>query len=325
MSYPHLSAPHAARTGAQRTSAAKSATPKSTPNVNSAMHDCVDGKAVAKPATAWTVRRVRSSSMAAASARKAVPACLYDDSAPRTAPAAAPLVPPAPVESLPLRKYEVLWRGANGDILDLSQRAPATAVFEAAFSALARGALIATPNGPVAVEDLLPGDLVDTVDGAPMAVDWIGSMQVTPDAVDGPCALYRVAADSFGFGRPGLDLMLGPNARILHRAPALRSYLGTDQALVPIAALADGISVINVTPMASVRTYHIALAQHRLIKVNGFPVETYHPGASASAQLPPPLRAQFMALFPHIHELGDFGAMALARLSVGDLEKLDAA
>lgn len=249
----------------------------------------------AKAQTAWTVRRAR----------------------------------PAPRPAIATRAYQMMWSAQNGDIMDRRVSAPALPVFEDAFSAFARGALIPTEHGPVAIEDLLPGDRVETVGGDLLPIKWIGCMQLdaqgTRSAGAAPECLYRLMADSFGYGRPAPDLLLGNGARYLHRAHALKSYLGTSEALAPVSSLVDGQSVIEVTPMSSVRTYHICLPQHRLIRVNGVDLETYHPGTAASGQLIGNMRTTFMELFPHLNELGDFGAMVHPRLSAGDLMTLDAA
>jgi hypothetical protein len=236
---------------------------------------------------------------------------------------------PAPHVEIATRSFDMMWAAANGDIMDRRVSAPALPVFEDAFSAFARGALIPTDHGPVAIEDLLPGDFVETVSGDFLPIQWIGSMQLDAQGTRtqgaAPECLYRLMADSFGYGRPAPDLVLGSGARYLHRSNALKSYLGTSEALAPVSSLVDGHSVIEVTPMSSVKTYHICLPQHRLIRVNGVDLETYHPGTSASGQLIGSMRARFMDLFPHLNELGDFGAMVHPRLSAGDLMSLNAA
>jgi hypothetical protein len=230
---------------------------------------------------------------------------------------------------MPTRKYDVLWQARNGDIMDHRAAAPALPVFENAFNAFARGSLIPTPQGLVAIEDLLPGDLIETSDGEALPIRWIGSMQLDPQGIRAPNAaaekLYRLTSEDYGYACPSPDLMLGSGARYLHRADALKSYLGTSFALAPVSTLADDHSVVEVTPVSSVRSYHICLQHHKLIRIHGLEFETFHPGTTASGQLIGDLRGQFMDLFPHLTELGDFGAMIHPRLSAGDLLSLNAA
>jgi hypothetical protein len=120
---------------------------------------------------------------------------------------------PAPRPNLATRRFEMLWAAENGDVLDRQVSAPALPVFEDAFSAFARGALIPTEHGPVAIEDLLPGDRIETVGGDFLPIKWIGSMQLDAQGTRAkgaaPECLYRLMADSFGYGRPAPDLLLG--------------------------------------------------------------------------------------------------------------------
>ncbi len=55
------------------------------------------------------------------------------------------------------------------------------------------GTMIATPSGPRAVEDLRPGDLVETLDHGPRPLRWVGDRVV---AGLGPLAPVRIAAQA---------------------------------------------------------------------------------------------------------------------------------
>lgn len=225
-----------------------------------------------------------------------------------------------------LRRYDIMWRCENGDVRDREISAPALPIFESAFNAFARGALLPTPTGPIAVEDLLPGDLIETVDNGVQRVEWIGAVRLDTKGQRSegarPERLYRITADAFGLGRPAPDLMLGPGARYLYRADALQSYLGVAEAMAPVPSLVDGISVIEVTPISTVRSYHIALTRHSQIRVNGVELESYHPGPTISGQLPSDLRPRFLEMFPHLETLNSFGPLCQPRLSPTDLLEL---
>ncbi|MCA0042789.1 Hint domain-containing protein [Celeribacter litoreus] len=224
----------------------------------------------------------------------------------------------------PTRRVEIQWLDDNNQLQSAHPATPALPIIENAFNAFARGALIPTRHGRIAVEDLMPGDEVETVEGDFETVVWTGAMSLDSRGRDGrkPERLYRIMADTFGMDRPAPDLILGAGARLLLRSEGLKASLGTDQALVPVPSLVDGVSVFEVTPISSVMTYHFALNCHRMIRVNGLDVETYHPGASATGELQGELRERYMALFPHLSCLGDFGALSHSRLSsamIGDL------
>ena len=95
------------------------------------------------------------------------------------------------------------------------------AAFDEAFSALARGALIQSDRGTVSIEDLLPGDLVRTVENGFQPLLWKGSTQVHAQARaqdERMRRLYRIPADSLGIAKPANGLAAANGARRAGRA-----------------------------------------------------------------------------------------------------------
>lgn len=227
------------------------------------------------------------------------------------------------------RRYEMLWLEPDGTIGDASRVAPATAAFEDAFAAFGRGTLIATTQGPVAVEDLLPGTMVETVADGPQPLLWSGSMMLFPDPSHGAggeaARLTRFSSDALGPDRPAPDLMLGPRARLLYRHARCRDLLGSTEAFAPARAFTDGVSVVEVVPVSAVKVYHLAFGAQHAILANGIEVETYHPGPQPEATMSADMLAMFLTLFPHIETLRDFGPMTVPRLTAFELENLRAA
>ncbi len=225
----------------------------------------------------------------------------------------------------PTRRYEIMWRNQIGEIIETTRVAPATPPFEAAFSAFARGALIATPRGEVAVEDLLPGTVVNTRSG-PQPVRWIGRMLLPPANLKqdtGPDT-YRIAADAFGALRPAPDLVLCSGARLLHRSARLAASRIGPEVLVPVADFADGIQVTQIAPMSAVVAYHLALDRHAVLDVNGLAVESYHPGRDGPEALTGDMMRLFLSLFPYLQDRRDFGPVVLPRLGLEALDRLPA-
>jgi len=224
-----------------------------------------------------------------------------------------------PLRALPrTRRYEVAYLGHNTEIMDFTRVAPAMPFFEDAFSAIARGTLIATEDGPIAVEDLLPGTRVHTRDSGAQPLLWVGSMNITPNVegqTDGMGKLSRITADSFGLGRPMPDLLLGPRARLFRQDAALISAMGTTAALAPITAFTDGDTVLEITPVAPVRVYHLAFERHQIISANGLEIESYHPGSRIDITITGQLQALFLALFPQVNSFNGFGTLAYPRMS----------
>lgn len=231
---------------------------------------------------------------------------------------------PRPVRSAPLtRRYEIAYLDASGRFETCTRLAPAIAEFEEAFSAFARGTVIATTEGPVAVEDLVPGMTALTGEGRAERITWIGSMTLfPPHALPGmPCStLTRITADAFGIGRPMPDLVLGPRARILVRDARCRFATGVEAAYAPARSFADGVSIIEVTPIAPITVYHIVLERQGSIRAAGLEIESFHPGARMGDGFDPQVAQIFLSLFPHLRSIADFGTPAHPRMSAAEVE-----
>lgn len=234
-----------------------------------------------------------------------------------------------PQRTTPLmRKYEAACLLPSGDIKTSHHIAPATPLFEDAVAAFARGTLMATPMGPVAVEDLLPGDMILTDEHGPREILWIGATTIVPRAeheTPRMIRLTRFMADAFGEGRPMTDVMTGPGARVLQSVKPLEAITGHGEVYMPVSDLVDGLSVIEVSPPSPVRVFHIHLAEHATIRAGGLPVESYHPGSRAFEGLGRNMRTLFMSLFPHIREYSDFGRLSHPRATRESIDSLTAA
>ncbi|WP_168223046.1 Hint domain-containing protein [Oceanicola sp. D3] len=230
------------------------------------------------------------------------------------------------------RRFEVSYLASNGDVDEFQRVAPATPLFEDAFSALGRGALISTVDGLTAVEDLLPGTFVETSDG-PQKLLWVGSMMVFPESGElaarapgrEPQKMVRVATDTFGLGRPAPDLMLGPRARLLYRSSACVHMVGTEEAFAPAHAFIDGVNVIEISPMSPQKVWQLCFDGQQTFYANGVEVESFHPGLKSEAMHDREMAALFLALFPHIQQFDDFGQMRVPRLTAFEVENLRAA
>ena len=243
--------------------------------------------------------------------------------------AVAPIAPAmrAKRPAMLTRRYETCWLSSDGLIETATRLAPAIPAFEEAFSAVARGTLIETTKGLVAVEDLDPGMLALTAEGRIEPITWIGSMTLfPPHAIAGlaPSTLTRITADAFGAGRPMPDLVLGQQARLLLRGGRCLAA-GHATAYAPARNMIDGESIVEVTPVAPVAMYHIVLARHGSLRCAGIEVESFHPGKDYAERLDPQLAALFIAMFPHLSGFGDFGPLAHPRLSSDETDMMIAA
>jgi len=232
-----------------------------------------------------------------------------------------------------MRSYEVVHLLPNGDIDDFTRLAPATPAFENSFGAIARGGVLKTDRGTVAIEDILPGDAVKTVENGFQTVLWRGAMSVVPSASLPASAtsgasthktpstkLIRMASDALGIARPMTDLLLGPYARLYHRSPTLQRVTGKEAAFVPAADFIDGINVVEVQPPTAVQVFQLGFAAHERIAVNGVEIDSQNPGARHEFGLRGEMLDLYMTLFPHMDRIEDFGLLTHPRLSLRDLD-----
>lgn len=226
----------------------------------------------------------------------------------------------------PMRKYNVTYLSHDNQINELSREAPALPSFEDAFGALGHGAILQTTVGPMAVEDILPGDEIRLANGQHEKLLWRGSMTLDPVDHDDNglhSSLTRLTADALGLNRPSPDLILGPTARLLHRAPGIRTLTGRGSAFLPVRDFVDGTNIITLRPATSVRVYQLGFARHQCLNVNGVEIESLHPGTAFALGLRGDALTQYLGLFPHKADLEDFGDMKSPRLRLRDLELLE--
>jgi hypothetical protein len=192
-------------------------------------------------------------------------------------------------------------------------KAPSIPLFDSALSAFARGSLMSTPNGEIAVEDLLPGEELNTSTGEPAKILWIGSSTFVPAAPDRRMPLIRIMADTFGQSRPSSFLTVGPSARLLQTPHHLRGDNNGTRMFTKAEEFVDGVNVIEICPPTLVSMFHICLTRHAAITVGGMEMETFHPGASATRNVSYEMRDLFLSMFPHIAHTSDFGPLAHPR------------
>lgn len=216
--------------------------------------------------------------------------------------------------SIPMtRNFEVAALKADHKLHIAQHKAPVLPLFDDAFSAFAMGALVSTPNGHTAVEDLQPGDMISTTTGEPAKVLWIGSSTIVPAGRERRTPLIRIMADTFGPSRPSSFLTVGPSARLLQTPQHLRGDTAPNQIFSLAREFVDGVNVIEVCPPTPVRMFHLCLERHAAITVGGMEMETFHPGNKALRSVSHTTRDLFLSMFPHIAHASDFGPLAYPR------------
>lgn len=134
------------------------------------------------------------------------------------------------------------------------------------------GTLIDTAAGPVAVEELEPGDMVMTRDHGAQPLRWIGRSRRRAEAADAP---VRFAAGALGAHQ---ELELSPCHRVLLTDKWAEVLFGTAEILIKARDLVNGHSIQRRENGAPVVYVHLLFDQHEIICGNGLESESYHPG-----------------------------------------------
>ncbi|WCR09421.1 Hint domain-containing protein [Paracoccus stylophorae] len=166
------------------------------------------------------------------------------------------------------------------------------------------GTMIATPDGPRAVEDLRAGDLVLTVDEGAQPLRWVGARSLDVGMSDN-LKPVRIREGALGQGLPEADLMVSPQHRVLVRSAIAQRMFGTDEVLVAAKQLV-ALPGIEIAQDATEVVYvHLLFDRHQLVTSNGVMSESLFTGPQALKGVSEAARAEIVALFPALAGLGE--------------------
>lgn len=191
----------------------------------------------------------------------------------------------------------------------------ASGVFAPCF---ARGTMIATDRGQVAVEDLQQGDMVWTADNGMQPIRWIGSrvvgsveLNLTPELRP-----IRIRRGALGANTPERDLTVSPQHRVLVRSGIAQKMFGTDEVLVAAKQLCqlDGIDIVR--DDAEVEYFHMLFERHEVVLSDGALTETLFTGPEALRSIGAAALEEVFALFPELRDM-DYTAVSARPLASG--------
>ena len=180
------------------------------------------------------------------------------------------------------------------------------------------GTRILTPQGARLIEDLRPGDLLQTKDNGAQEILWRGSRRMTGARLYAMPHLrpVRFRAGALGQGRPEDDLLVSPQHRMLLQGQAASALFNTDEVLVAAEDLVNDHSIMVDMTAREVTYVHLLLDQHNIIFANGMETESFHPSNTALDTIDPRDRAGLLALVPGIeinpHSYGDYARRNLS-------------
>ncbi len=161
-----------------------------------------------------------------------------------------------------------------------------------------RGTLIDTPHGALPVEQLQDGDEVMTREGGTQLISWVGSRRLSGlELVLNPhLQPVRIMAGALTGGRPGQDLVLSQDHRLLVDDWRAAYLFGEEEILVPAKSLLNDLNVVIDSPMAGVEYFHLLMNGHTMVCANGLWAETMLPGQENQQMLYPEQREQVRRL-----------------------------
>lgn len=165
---------------------------------------------------------------------------------------------------------------------------------------LTLGTRVRTPQGPVAVEELKPGQLVCTYDGGavPLVSVLRRSLSAAELAVNPRLCPVKIDAGALGRDRPTRDLWVSRQHRMLVASPIVNRMFAVPEVLIAAIRLVSlpGISVDR--SAREVTYFHLLFDRHEVIFAEDSPTESLFLGPEALKSLSPEDRAEISALFP---------------------------
>lgn len=178
------------------------------------------------------------------------------------------------------------------------------------------GTQIMTERGPVAVEDLQPGELVVTRDNGPQPLRWVGQRRLSYHELLARPELQpvRIGPAAFGAAGPARSMLVSPQHRVLIEGARAEMYFGESEVLVPAKYLSSLAEVSRALPAEGVIYVHILFDQHEIVLSEGIWTESFQPAERTLSALDQAARDEVLELFPQLAANAD--AFPAARLSL---------
>jgi hypothetical protein len=156
----------------------------------------------------------------------------------------------------------------------------------------------------VAVERLVPGDLVETRDHGAQALRWVGRTVRRAEGADAP---VEIRAGTFGAHGA---VRVSPCHRVVVEGARAELLFGEAEVLVKAKHLVDGRAV-RVVDGGEVAYLHLLFDRHEVVVANGLPCESYFPGPSTLGAFDAEARDEVLRLFPALRaDAGAYGPLA---------------
>ncbi|MDM7930857.1 Hint domain-containing protein [Tabrizicola sp.] len=178
------------------------------------------------------------------------------------------------------------------------------------------GTMIMTDRGEVAVETLVPGDLVLTRDHGLQPLCWVGKRQLSHlDLVANPdLQPVRIGRGAFDGTGPDRSMLVSPQHRLLIEGATAELLFGEAEVLVAAKHLLGRPEVTRALPADGVCYIHILFDRHEIVQSDGIWTESFQPAERMLSAMEAAVRAEVVALFPEMATSAN--SYASARLSL---------
>lgn len=171
-----------------------------------------------------------------------------------------------------------------------------------AVPCFAKGSMIRTDFGLVAIEKLSVGDMIATRDHGFQPIQWIGSRHLSARQL-AECPQYlpiRISAGALGEGCPQSDLLVSPQHRILVRSTVAQRMFGCAEVLVAAKQLVgiEGIEIAD--DVTEVAYFHMLFEHHEIVYSNGAETESLFTGPMALKAVGRAAAEEIFNLFPQL-------------------------
>lgn len=175
----------------------------------------------------------------------------------------------------------------------------------AGIPCFATGTMIETLNGPVAIENLRVGDLVETLDHGFQPIRWIGSRKLENLELLSNRHLrpVRIRAGALGSGMPEQDLLVSPQHRMLVQSKIAMRMFGKHEVLVAAKQLVvtEGVDVEETAK--SVEYFHMLFDRHQIVFAEGAMAESLYTGQEALMTVGAEALAEILQILPELRRL----------------------
>jgi Ca2+-binding RTX toxin-like protein len=178
------------------------------------------------------------------------------------------------------------------------------------------GTQILTGRGAVAVEALVPGDLVVTRDNGLQPLRWVGTRKLSYAELLARPELQpvRIAVGALAGAGPDRTMLVSPQHRVLVEGARAEMYFGESEVLVPARHLTGLAEVTRALPAEGVTYVHILFDRHEIVHSDGIWTESFQPAERTLNALDAAARAEVLDLFPDLAT--DATGFPVARLSL---------